>query len=366
MMAEIADDVFYEDLVYDEAFVGGEKLREYLAKTLDVPDDLRFVIDDITEGDGPTCGVSWHVELTNGTVMPFSRGASFYRVDAEGKICKARDLVESLPKAGDAAFGVMKAVIPLVRSLGSRGVRLGSQAIALPAIGMWGFYASYMWFIMLGTAAPGSPAIETSAETIGEVLHESLNFFYVNIFLNNVGITIVPSVAEHPVSEALFNFVNAWSMMMLPAFLVDRKSQPVERSRIPLWVGTMFLTNVFCIPYMALREQQQLPVAGDVPPRQLPAWAPAVGGIAAVVGTVSIVWAIAARPEFGDVASRLGYLQNKFTGDRVFFAFVVDSVLYSVWQAWLLENAPPSLRYLPFYGMAVWLMTGSRGQHKNT
>jgi hypothetical protein len=82
------------------------------------------------------------VELESGTVMPFSRGASFYKVNEEGHICKARDLVEGLPKAGDAAFGVMKAVTPLIRMLGQRGVSLNSQALAGPAIGMWAFYAS--------------------------------------------------------------------------------------------------------------------------------------------------------------------------------------------------------------------------------
>lgn len=83
-----------------------------------------------------------HVELTNGTKIPFSRGASFYRVNSEGKIVFGRDLVESLPKAGDAAFGVMKAVVPLLRMLGDRGITMSSQALALPAIGMWAFYAS--------------------------------------------------------------------------------------------------------------------------------------------------------------------------------------------------------------------------------
>lgn len=48
-----------------------------------------------------------HVELTNGTVMPFSRGASFYKVNDEGRICKARDLVEALPKVGQLAVGTM-------------------------------------------------------------------------------------------------------------------------------------------------------------------------------------------------------------------------------------------------------------------
>ena len=87
--------------------------------------------------------IARHVELTNGTKIPFSRGASFYRVNEEGKIVKGRDLVEGLPKAGDAAFGVMTFMTPLLRELGGRGM-LNSQAIALPALGMWSFYACEM------------------------------------------------------------------------------------------------------------------------------------------------------------------------------------------------------------------------------
>lgn len=38
-------------------------------------------------------------------------------------------------------------------------------------------------------------------------------FFYVNIGLAELGLNPVPCVPEHPVSEALFNAVNAWSLM---------------------------------------------------------------------------------------------------------------------------------------------------------
>jgi len=360
MMAEFADDVFYEDLVYDDAFVGAKVLRRYFEKCLDIPDDLRFVLEDITDEGGPGCGVMWHVELTNGTVMPFSRGASFYKVNDEGRICKARDLVEALPKAGDAAFGVMKAVTPLIRMLGERGITLKSQALAGSAIGMWAFYASYMSVIMLGDTVPGEPALHTSAAAVAEVLHESLNFFYVNIFLNNIGITLVPSIPEHPVSEALFNFVNAWSMMMLPLFLLDRKSENMP-NKMPLWFGTMFLTNVFCIPYMAYREQQ-IPLAPEIPTRKLPRWAPAMGAVAIAVGLGSMAWAVIGRGEYGDLPARLDYLHDKFYGDRVFFAFVVDSCLYCVWQAWLMDSAgaPKKFRFVPFFGLAAWLIGGEK------
>lgn len=129
---------------------------------------------------------------------------------------------------------------------------------------------SYVGYVMLSTAAPGLPVWQTPPETWQTVLNESFNFFYVNIGLAQLGLNPVPCVAEHPVrwgqagcgtrgvrvclpasralrprawrrkrdaggpaapgpqalllsgsfptlrsccSEALFNFVNAWSLM---------------------------------------------------------------------------------------------------------------------------------------------------------
>ena len=42
---------------------------------------------------------------------------------------------------------------------------------------------------------------------------------------------------EHPVSEALFNFVNAWSLMLWPLMVTDRKGEHVGNKG--LWyIGT--------------------------------------------------------------------------------------------------------------------------------
>jgi hypothetical protein len=42
---------------------------------------------------------------------------------------------------------------------------------------------------------------------------------------------------------------------------------------------------------------------------------------------------------------------------RVFFAFIVDAGLYSIWQFILLRNAAPQHRFVPFFGMATYLMS---------
>ena len=55
------------------------------------------------------------------------------------------------------------------------------------------------------------------------MLHESINFFYVNIALDHLHLTFLPAAASPPVSEAVFNFVSAWSMMFYPLILTDDK-----------------------------------------------------------------------------------------------------------------------------------------------
>lgn len=60
--------------------------------------------------------------------------------------------------------------------------------------------------------------------------------------------------------------------------------------------------------------------------------------------------------------SRLDYYQEIFSTNRVFYAFIVDACLYSVWQSWLLGgvNAPAAMRYTPFLGLAAYLLTGAK------
>lgn len=146
-------------------------------------------------------------------------------------------------------------------------------------------------------------------------------------------------------------------------------------------VGTQFLTNVFFPVYLAQRLRPDSPEqpaaavakAGSQAQQQqqpeveqavaLPGYAPAMGAVAAAVGAASIAWALAARPEVGGLAERWEFfttviLTAKFS--RIDWAFTVDSGLYAVWQAWLLGacRAPAVYRFVPFFGLAGWLMAG--------
>lgn len=298
------------------------------------------------------------MELDGVAQFPFSRGVSFYEIDDEGRIIFARDIVEPAFKPGSAALAGISLVAPLVRRLGPAA---NPANVPFAALGMGIFYAGYIFYVLLSPNAPGLPAWQTSPETLTAVLHESMNFFYVNIVLAAVHLNPVPSVAEHPVDEALFNFVNAWSLMMLPTWIADPKSLRVP-NKFAIWIGTMFLTNVFLPLYMTLRlvPPRSPPQGNEIQSSSgLPWYSPLIGGVALAVGSVSVVWAAAGRPEYGDLIDRIHYFSDHASNDRVFWAFCVDAGLYSVWQAWLLgaAGARPWQRFFPFFGMAHWLLT---------
>jgi hypothetical protein len=49
-----------QDLVYDEAYEGRAAIAAFLQKVERlVPQDIRFCVEDITDGDPRRCGVRW-------------------------------------------------------------------------------------------------------------------------------------------------------------------------------------------------------------------------------------------------------------------------------------------------------------------
>eukprot|EP00892_Ulva_mutabilis_P002655 jgi/Ulvmu1/12390/UM009_0036.1 len=393
MADRFSEDAVYHDAIYLEPLFGRDAIAAYFKKFQEGSSSvtgLKFVIVEIT-GSGNQCGVLWHTEL-DGELFPFSRGCSFYTVDAEGKIAWGRDCVEaSPPKPGDATIALLGVLTPVLRGIGlSRADPANLTTLPIQAATWWAFYAGYMWWMLFSTDAPGVSLLNTPPETITELVHESLNFFYVNIALASANLTPIPSIAEHPVSEAVFNFVNAWGMMFLPVILTEARSQKVSRKTLQ-WTGIMFLTNIFFIPFLAQRAAPD-PHPSGLPPAQrttaslsptaaaeaypptdaaaprgtradtapAPTWHRAVGALGIVIGAVSLVWWAAARPEYGDVAARVAYFQDAMSSQRAFYAFVVDAGLYGFWQAWMMDSAGAPRTYcaVPFFGLGAWLVAG--------
>ena len=59
----------------------------------------------------------------------------------------------------------------------------------------------YLYVIMLAQWPPGPPGIATPFRVFEELFNESINFFYINIFLNWAGL---PGLTSHAVRALWF------------------------------------------------------------------------------------------------------------------------------------------------------------------
>ena len=362
----IDDGCTYQDLNFPQPFQGKEAVRTLLEDTgRDIPNDLLFVIDDITQGDAFAVGVLWHVEL-DGVPFPNGQGVSFYRLSAQtGKIIFARDVVEPTLKPGKVAFWILRLTAPLVRRwLKPQKVK---ESTSPQANQSWlalllGIVAiAYIYILLLsppGQLVPGEPVWAIRPETVQEILDESINFFFILPLLNAIGLPSMTAPIVHPVTEALFNFAEAWIFMFLPLLLTDLRGNPLPR--VLTWGLSMFLTNVFLCPYMALRAAAPN-IEVQASPLQ-PIWARVFGWTGLTVSLIAVFWFGIGRPEFGDLADRVHYFGEKIVSDRVTFAFCIDLILFALFQAILMGAVEPLqsrkrwLRFIPFWGLAVWLI----------
>ncbi|CAH9126697.1 unnamed protein product [Cuscuta epithymum] len=114
----IAENCVYEDLIFPQPFVGRKAILDFFEKFIySVGHDLQFVIDDISEEDSSAVGVTWHLEW-KGRHFPFSKGCSFYRLDAidgQRQIQYGRDGVEPTFKPGETALVAIRGVAWLLQ-----------------------------------------------------------------------------------------------------------------------------------------------------------------------------------------------------------------------------------------------------------
>ena len=369
-MEWVDDQCIYEDLNFSQPFEGKKAVRQLLEESCKgIPNELQFVIDDLTTGDCLAVGVLWHVEL-DGIPFPNGRGVSFYRFsEVTGKLVNARDLVEPPIKPGKASFFIIRLVSPLVRRLlrhqqhktiqkNSPSDRQTGKSRSFLAWVFWLMAIAYIYILLLsppGQLLPGEPAWAIRPETIQEILNESLNFFLILPLLNLVGIHYMEAPTVHPALEALFNFAEAWIFMFLPLLLADRSTAHLPK--ILIWSMAMFGTNAVLTPYMALRYSAPIPSAQEETNKG--GLARTFGWIGLSVGIIALTWGFVGRPEFGDLAGRMQYLAERVMTDRVTLAFGIDLVLFSVFQALLLREVNSRigwLRFIPFWGLAVWLI----------
>lgn len=368
-MQLVDDKCVYEDFNFETPFRGAEAVRELFEESCEgIPDDLLFIVDDITgdDEDSISVGMTWHVEL-NGVPFPNGRGCSFYRIDPDSrKLVYGRDIVEPPLKPGPAAFSIIRAVAPIIKETGGTPP-VPTAAVVLGAAAAWYTY----WLILSppNALAPGEPIWAIRPETLKEVVDESYNFFFVNVGLNSIGINLAPDNPCNPVSEGLFNLVNAYSFLYFPVLLKDKRS--VGMNTVAWWSVQMFLTNAVMTTYLAKREilnAKQLTDGDDIPPPpEAAAMSKAFGIIGGGVAALSLWWAAAGRGDIYDLslAERWAFFQDQFANDRVTYAFMVDMAIYSTWQPIMLgeldrqrgKSSPAWQRFTPVFGMAGWLLS---------
>ena len=400
-LAFVDDDILYEDFNFPKPFRGKAAVRKLFEESCDgIPDDMLFIVDECTDGGGIGVGMTWYVEL-EGEPFPNARGASFYRVDpVSGKLVYARDVVEPPAKLGDVSFSIIRAVAPLVKKQlraqrekresnesesdsekGTASARVDAKAVdsagdPVAAAGLYALGAAY-WFVLLLSppgwqGLPGEPAWAVAPETLAEVVAESTDFFFVLPLLNGAGIDLLGAApAVHPVTLGVFNFAEAFIFMLLPCLLMDRRGRDLPTTKV--WSAAMFLTNALMLPYFAARAAAPAPPARDLEAAAAEEGlaestsgtkgllSRAFGASGLAVGALSVWWALAADPATGgDLDQRLSYLAGLMSSDRVSLAFVVDIALFSVWQAYLIneldEDAPAACKFVPFWGLGAWLL----------
>lgn len=382
-----ADDVRYEDLNFSRVFVGVDGVRELLAESVrSLPADFVFVIDDVAAG-ASSCGVAWHVELS-GVPFPFGRGCSFVRLSADGKLAYVRDIPEPTAKPGALALRLVALLAAALRPWPGALAAAARAAGALPLLpavegpvglvacpawlspALWVAFSFYLGALLLGTELPGEPVWLIKPATLQAVADQSLSFFYVLPVAAAAGLAPPPPLV-HPTELALFNAVEAWTLMFLPLLAADARAPALPV--LPAWASQMFATNLVLLPWCATRAAER---GGEAPPdrRLSPGAERAIGAVGLAAGVASAAWfalAPVGAGEASDLAARWAHIVELAGRDRLTLAFGVDLAIYSVVQPWLIGDErellarrdpalqlPPAWpRFVPFFGAAHWLLT---------
>ena len=387
-LACVDENVVYEDFNFPAPFRGKAAVKKLFEESCEgIPDDLTFVIDASTCG-GDAVGLTWHVELM-GEAFPNARGCSFYRVDeTNGKLVYARDCVESPLKPGEASFGIIRLVAPLVKKqiAAKRGEGGGGDGAvetakssssdaggnALVSAAFWLAGAAY-WYVLLLSPSdnpiPGDPAYAIKPETLQEVIAESTDFFFVLPVLNKFGIDALGTApAVHPVSLGVFNFAEAFIFMLLPLYFMDKRGRDLPTTK--MWSIGMFLTNAVLLPYMAIRAATPVRDWNPESNANVDGWretrlgekgvmSKLFGGFGLAVGLLSVYWTLFEDPSAGGLSERAAYFNNLMHTDRVSVAFVVDIALVCCWQAYFMKSLDKdsgALAYIPYWGLCIWLL----------
>ncbi len=224
---------------------------------------------------------------------------------------------------------------------------------------LWGFWMLYLSYVLLSDLPPGESLLHTTPATLKEALNLSLNYWFVLPLL-------APQIAPvlNPALEGLFNLVLAWGLLM-GGFGMDGRGQ--RWPMLPFLLGTAFLTNVFFLPWVALRSPN--PIPPTLPFSRLERLSESRGLplLLLTVAIASLLWAAVGRPEFGGVGDRWTSLVAIVQGDRLSYSIYIDMLVFWLFQGALVPDdmarrqwhSPAALwiaRVIPFVGLVWYLL----------
>jgi hypothetical protein len=352
-----ADIIVYDDTAFPQPIQGKAALTQHLEVCRQALSFTQFVVDDVVENESKTTAmVRWHVNNkdTNQS-LPFTNGISVYQMDAKKQqIVSGLDFVDSQPFKSVAFHSFAKEP--------QRWVPFTAWILYL-----------YVVFLSDGIL-PGANALALEQRTWEEVRGLSLNFAFVSPMLH---LPFSPSM--HPYLEAVFNGLLAYAGLFAGFLVEDDDSKKIGKGLAygPIVVGMQFLTSAFLLPYLAFRSRPT--ATQDNTPFELSFFTKAIGeakwwGIAMTgLFGMALGWAMFGRineVQYGvDVASRYQSFIDLLSIDRVGSSFLVDYVIFALFQGWLVEDdwkrrSSPSetnntmvvfAKYVPFLGLASYL-----------
>jgi hypothetical protein len=317
-------------------------------------------------------GVQWHVE-NNGQLLPFTRGCSLYHTSTQSEMDS--NIIEfgmDIPEPAVIKTG-------LVQSLASQ---IRQEPVRILPLAVW---IAYMYIVFFSNGIlPGANALTLESRTWEEVRDLSLNFFLVAPILH---LPFSPTV--HPMLEGIFNLLLALAAMFI-GFLSDERDDKPNRFSFGIMVvmGMQFLTSAFLLPYLGTRTSEAAITTSSSSRHvvnvesteeqsntlfmRIAEWKP-LGLVLASIGSGAIFWSLWGRPEYGSISDRYQSLLQLLSIDRVGCSFLVDLVIFSLFQGWLIEDdlkrrgvmevgkMDTSLRipelvgkFIPFYGLAFY------------
>ena len=362
-----SDNCVYQDLQYDTPFSGKVELEKHLLNVAScLPSSFQFKVDNLvampdrnskTNSGKQKIGVRWHVESEDKELF-FTKGCSFYTTDENGLIQSGVDIPEPAVVKKGAISSISK--------------KFTKEPIRILPAAMW---VAYMYIVFFSDGIlPGANALALEYRTWEEVRDLSLNFFLVSPVLN---LPFAPVV--HPMLEGVFNLLLSWAALFAGFLSDEREDKPNVLPFGPIVIGMQFLTSAFLLPYLALRSPEKdydeirketiykEDITGSVQ-ATIGEWKP-LGPFLGSVGSASILWAIFARPEFGDLNERYNSFLDLLSIDRVGSSFLVDLAIFALFQGWFVDDdlkrrnvaagEMATLRnvakFVPFFGLAYYL-----------